>query len=74
MSQGYNQSFNPQQQRQGPDARQSMSIKSGSLPVNEPDRLRQEFAQIDTNGDGMVDRDEMDNFLARQGIDDEHRN
>jgi len=46
----------------------------GGAPVNEPERLRQEFAQIDTNGDGMVDRDEMDNFLARQGIDDEHRN
>lgn len=35
--------------------------------------MRQEFAAIDSNGDGKVDRDEMDNFLARQGIDDEHR-
>ena len=41
--------------------------------MSEEERLRQEFAAIDENGDGKVDRDEMDNFLARQGIDDEHR-
>ena len=41
--------------------------------MSEEDRLRQEFAVIDTNGDGKVDRDEMDHFLANSGIDDEHR-
>ena len=41
--------------------------------ISEEERLRQEFNAIDANGDGKVDRDEMDNFLARQGIDDEHR-
>lgn len=33
--------------------------------MSEEERLRQEFAAIDTNGDGKVDREEMDNFLAR---------
>ncbi len=28
---------------------------------------------MDMNGDGRVDRDEMDNYLAQRGIDDEHR-
>ena len=41
--------------------------------ISEEERLRQEFNAIDANGDGKVDRDEMDNFLTRQGIDDEHR-
>ena len=41
--------------------------------LSEEERLRQEFNAIDANGDGKVDRDEMDNFLERQGIDDEHR-
>ena len=41
--------------------------------ISEEERLRQEFNAIDANGDGKVDRDEMDNFLERQGIDDEHR-
>ena len=41
--------------------------------MTEEQRLRQEFSQLDTNGDGRVDRDEMDNFLANKGVDDEHR-
>ena len=36
-------------------------------------RLRMEFDQIDENKDGRVDRDEMDHYLANQGIDEEHR-
>ena len=41
--------------------------------ISEEELLRQEFNVIDINGDGKVDRDEMDHFLANQGIDDEHR-
>ena len=41
--------------------------------MSEEQRLAKEFAVIDTNGDGRVDRHEMDTFLNRQGIDDEHR-
>ena len=41
--------------------------------LTEEERLRQEFAQIDLDGDGRVDRNEMDTFLSKQGIDDEHR-
>ena len=41
--------------------------------MSEEERLRQEFAVIDRNGDGRVDREEMDHFLAERGIDDEHR-
>ena len=41
--------------------------------LNEEQRLRQEFNAIDTNNDGRVDQDEMDNFLAKMGIDDDHR-
>jgi len=41
--------------------------------MTEEERLRQEFSVIDLDGDGKVDRDEMDTFLAKQGIDDEHR-
>ena len=41
--------------------------------MTEEQQLRQEFSQLDTNGDGRVDRDEMDNFLANKGVDDEHR-
>lgn len=36
-------------------------------------RLRQEFSQLDLDGDGRVDKMEMDAFLKKQGIDDEHR-
>ena len=46
---------------------------SSNPEMTEEQRLAKEFAQIDTNGDGKVDRNEMDNFLSRQGIDDEHR-
>ena len=41
--------------------------------MDESVRLQQEFAQLDRNGDGKVDRNEMDVFLAQRGIDDEHR-
>ena len=46
---------------------------SSNPEMSEEQRLAKEFAQIDTNGDGKVDRHEMDTFLHRQGIDDEHR-
>ena len=32
-----------------------------------------EFQAIDVDGDGRVDRDEMDKYLSNQGIDEEHR-
>lgn len=41
--------------------------------MNEEEQLRQEFAALDRDGDGMVDRNEMDAFLSTKGIDDEHR-
>ena len=82
---GYNQSFNPNaggysfgNQGAGGGAGAGGGLTRGSFKggneMDEPARLRHEFQQLDTNGDGMVDRDEMDAFLARQGIDDEHRN
>ena len=50
------------------------SMKSSALGgMSEEERLAQEFAKIDTNGDGRVDRQEMDAFLAQSGIDDDHR-
>lgn len=36
-------------------------------------RLRLEFDAIDENKDGRVDREEMNNYLAAQGIDEDHR-
>ena len=41
--------------------------------MSEEELLRQEFSALDLDGDGKVDRNEMDTFLSRQGIDDEHR-
>ena len=41
--------------------------------LTEEQQLRLEFGAIDTNGDGKVDREEMDRYLANQGIDEEHR-
>jgi hypothetical protein len=32
-----------------------------------------EFSRIDLDGDGKVDKAEMDIFLAQKGIDEEHR-
>ena len=46
---------------------------SSNPEMTEEQRLAKEFGVIDTNGDGRVDRHEMDTFLNRQGIDDEHR-
>lgn len=37
------------------------------------DRIRAEFAAIDYNGNGMLSRDEMLNFLAKRNVDEEHR-
>lgn len=37
------------------------------------DRLEKEFRSIDLDGDGMVTKDEMNDFLSRKGIDEEHR-
>ena len=44
-----------------------------NVEMNEETRLRMEFQAIDANNDGRVDRDEMDAYLAQQGIDEEHR-
>lgn len=42
---------------------------------NEEDvrKLRMEFNAIDIDGDGRVDKQEMDRFLAKKGIDADHR-
>ena len=36
-------------------------------------RLENEFRSIDLDGDGKVDKQEMSEFLATKGIDEEHR-
>ena len=41
--------------------------------MSEEDLLAQEFKELDRNGDGRIDRNEMDYYLANRGIDDEHR-
>lgn len=46
---------------------------SSSSDITEEQRLRREFRVIDVNGDGKVDKDEMNEFLRGRGIDDEHR-
>ena len=46
---------------------------SNNPELSEEELLRQEFSALDLDGDGKVDRNEMDTFLSRQGIDDEHR-
>lgn len=35
--------------------------------------MRLEFAALDTNGDGTLDRREIDSWLLKMGVDDEHR-
>ena len=43
--------------------------------TQDPDyaRLMREFTQIDKDGSGRIDKQEMDEFLAMKGIDAEHR-
>ena len=36
-------------------------------------RLRRAFDELDRDGNGVISRDEMDQFLASKGIDDDHR-
>lgn len=36
-------------------------------------RLRAEFKELDTNGNGMVEFNEMDDFLCQRGVEDEQR-
>jgi len=48
-------------------------MDSSSVSRSEQEQLRRNFAAMDTNGDGRIDREEMDAFLAQKGIDDEHR-
>ena len=40
---------------------------------NEVARLKREFAAIDLDGSGKIDKQEMNNFLEQKGIDQEHR-
>ena len=40
---------------------------------NEELRLRRDFAELDRDGNGVVDRNEMDIFLRGKGIDEDHR-
>jgi len=48
-------------------------MTSSSVSRSEQEQLRRNFAAMDTNGDGRIDREEMDAFLSQKGIDDEHR-
>ena len=41
--------------------------------MNEQAQLAREFALIDTDGSGKIDKQEMNNFLAQKGIDEDHR-
>jgi len=41
--------------------------------LEEQRKLRKEFAAIDENGDGKVDKTEMDLFLKSRGVDEDHR-
>lgn len=36
-------------------------------------KIRAEFASMDSKGGGMVQRDDMLNFLAKRNVDEEHR-
>ena len=40
---------------------------------NEELRLRRDFAVLDRDGNGVVDRQEMEIFLREKGIDEDHR-
>ena len=39
----------------------------------EEKRLYEEFSEIDKNGDGRITKDEMNDFLDRRGVEEEHR-
>jgi Ca2+-binding EF-hand superfamily protein len=41
--------------------------------AEEKRKLYTEFRQIDLNGNGYVDKNEMMMFLAQKGIDEDHR-
>ena len=44
--------------------------------MNDPEeerRLTQEFKAIDLDGNGKIEREEMAEFLAKKGVDEEHR-
>jgi calcium-dependent protein kinase len=41
--------------------------------AEETRKLRQEFRSIDKDGDGKVDKSEMDFFLKSRGVDEDHR-
>ena len=36
-------------------------------------RLRREFEELDIDGNGIVDKNEMNEFLRQRNIDEEHR-
>jgi Ca2+-binding EF-hand superfamily protein len=49
---------------------------NSSIPLSndqEVRKLRMEFNAIDIDGDGRVDKQEMYIFLAKKGIDEDHR-
>ena len=39
----------------------------------EKQQLERAFAILDKDGNGMIDKEEMLDFLARNGVDEEHR-
>ena len=54
-----------------------MDSTKASLNFNsaaeETRKLRQEFRSIDKDGDGRVDKTEMNFFLKSRGVDEDHR-
>ena len=52
----------------GADSRQQMQ-----LAAEEMAKLRAEFKAIDLNGNGRVDRLELDRFLMSKGVEEGHR-
>ena len=39
----------------------------------EEKRLYEEFSVIDKNGDGRITKEEMNDFLDKRGVEEEHR-
>jgi len=51
----------------------AFSVNQVNSDSEEVRKLRQEFRKLDKDGDGRVDKHEMNQFLQQKGIDDDHR-
>ena len=52
----------------GGDSRQQMQVAAEEMA-----KLRAEFKAVDLNGDGRVDKRELDRFLMSKGVEEGHR-